>query len=178
MRVLGLDISTKIGWAFRSSDNDDLTFDTIKSTQTGYARIQTLVTRLWSVLIHADPDLVVIEGYAFGAKGNSLSKLIEVGAVVRWELTTAEMGATQWIDVAPSTVKKFWTGKGNASKEDMLFAAWDRFEDRMTDDEADATALAEFGLALGGHGLEGLSKERLSAVTQWQKTHADFKIET
>ena len=100
--------------------------------------------------------------------------MVEVGAVVRWSL----LDDYSWIEVAPSTAKKFWTGKGNASKQDMLFATWDRYESQLSDDEADATALAAFGLALAGHGLDGLSRERRAAVETYKRTHSDLKIET
>lgn len=48
--------------------------------------------------------------------------------------------------VAPSVVKKFATGKGNAKKQDMINAAVGRWPgNKFTDNEADAALVALYG---------------------------------
>lgn len=96
------------------------------------------------------PTFVAIEGYAY-AMANQAHQLGEVGGVVR----TVLWGHCFPFRIhSPSSVKKFATGKGNATKEEMVAAARtrfafpflshvDRLEDRTVEDLADATWLAE-----------------------------------
>jgi Holliday junction resolvasome RuvABC endonuclease subunit len=83
-------------------------------------------------------DLVAIEGYSFGAKGRAFLSLAELGGIVRHGLWTRVI---PYVEVPPSTVKTYATGKGNAGKDDVLAAAVRRGGDRFTgtsNDEADA----------------------------------------
>jgi len=81
----------------------------------------------------------VMEGYSY----NSVNKkflLGEVGAIVK--LTVFEANVTLY-EAAPKQLKKFVTGKGGASKEDVMRAIEDRWKTRITNDNlADAYGLA------------------------------------
>lgn len=91
------------------------------------------------------PDLVVVEGYAFGNKFSQVS-MVSIGALIRDGLTTL---STPYIEVAPTSLKKFMVGSGNAKKDQMLlavFKAWGL--ECANHDEADAVALAMVGLHL------------------------------
>lgn len=68
----------------------------------------------------AGSALVVIEGYSFGAKGNAVINLGELGGVIRWTLW--DRGYT-YLEVPPASLKMFATGKGNAKKDEVLAAA-------------------------------------------------------
>lgn len=46
------------------------------------------------------------------------------------------------------SIKSFWTGKGNASKEMMIAECIDRGYQPKTDDEADGVAIFHYGLSL------------------------------
>lgn len=89
-----------------------------KDRAAGVPRLQWLRAAVLKLAVSA--DLVVIEGYAWGAKGSSVISLGELGGVVRVAL--ADSGFT-YVEVNPSTVKKFATGKGNAKKDEMLAAS-------------------------------------------------------
>jgi Holliday junction resolvasome RuvABC endonuclease subunit len=65
------------------------------------------------------------------------------------------------LTVSPSTVKKFATGNGGASKEKMITAAEDLWNRKMTDDEADAAWLSFIAYA-------HYSPEPLHALTRGQ----------
>ena len=52
-----------------------------------------------------------------------------------------EINGVPYEGVAVATIKKFWTGKGNANKEAMVAEAVRRGYEPDTDDEADAIAL-------------------------------------
>jgi Holliday junction resolvasome RuvABC endonuclease subunit len=76
-------------------------------------------------------DLVVIEGYSFGSKGRAVFNIGELGGVVR--LSLWEEGIP-YVDIPPTCLKKFATGRGNSSKDDVLQAGvmrsgWHTFTD-------------------------------------------------
>ena len=47
--------------------------------------------------------------------------------------------------LSPSQVKKYATGSGTAKKEQMIEAAYNRWNVQLTDNEADAAWVAEYG---------------------------------
>ena len=95
--------------------------------------------------IPTDVRLIVIEGYSFGSKGQATLDIAEFGILLRVRLL--EIAVT--VEVAPSMLKKFITGKGNATKLQMA-AAIIRCSDAeyATDDEYDAHGLWMLGEAL------------------------------
>ncbi len=95
---------------------------------------------LWPVA----PDLVVIESYSHGSK-HAAHKMGELGGVMRLALMHAGI---PYVDAAPTAVKKYATGKGNATKEAVLAAAIRRLDyEGASTDEADALWLRQLGLA-------------------------------
>lgn len=93
--------------------------------------------------------LVALEGYSFGSHQGA-HQIGEWGGLLRWTLW-GEM--VPYIEVSPSTLKSYVSGKGNAPKEVMLrevFRKWG-FE-AASNDEADAYGLARFAeeYAAGG----------------------------
>ena len=53
------------------------------------------------------------------------------------------------VEVPPSTLKKFVTGKGNAKKDQMMLAIYKRWGTEFdNNDAADAYALAQYGRTL------------------------------
>lgn len=68
----------------------------------------------------AEQTHVAIEHYAFGANGSSMSKLYEIGGIMRNRLLVSR-GITKVSEVPPSKLKKSFTeGMGRASKGDMF----------------------------------------------------------
>lgn len=96
-------------------------------------------------------DLVLVENYAFGIKGaaSRLVTLAELGGVVKM----AVMARTRhWpIPVGSATLRKFATGTGKGSKDDIKLQVYkkDRQEFKTTD-ETDAYVIAQIGLCLIG----------------------------
>ncbi len=97
---------------------------------------------------HMDAPLVVVEGYSFSSRNSHAHALGELGGVIR--LALHEHGVP-YVDVPPSNLKKYATGKGNANKGEMLAAAIRRLDYQgASDNEADALWLRAMGLdALG-----------------------------
>lgn len=106
------------------------------------------------------PEYVFIEGYAFSKKGSSASKLIELGGIVRDRLSNYAF----IVEVAPSTVKKFATGKGTADKAAVASALANRYGlSFSTDNEADAFGLAQLGRVAVGYAEPETQFQRDSA---------------
>lgn len=91
----------------------------------------------------AGVSLVVAEGYAFAAK-NQAHQAGELGGVVRTALT--EQGVPLAI-VAPTSLKKFVTGKGTGTKIDVALAVYKRWGFESSNDNlTDAFGGAMWGL--------------------------------
>lgn len=107
----------------------------------GHDRLETICGWVYTHLRNdtmVDVDLVAIEGYSYGAKGRAFISLAELGGIVRHDLWDAGI---PYLEVPPTVVKKYATGKGNANKDDVLTAAIRRGGSLFTgasNDEADA----------------------------------------
>lgn len=105
-------------------------------------RIDFIWREVWCVMSSAPPDLVVIEDYAH-SQFTASSTLGELGGVVRRELWLRQV---PWVVVSSNTVKKFATGDGRASKQQMLEAALP-FWPVQNFDEADSLHVMRWGAA-------------------------------
>ena len=65
------------------------------------------------------------------------------------------------------TIKKFMTGKGNATKDEMILAARLRGFDPKSDDEADAIAIMLLGLTDFNAKNNGVVKNVLGPSSPW-----------
>src|SRR5206468_6278393 len=120
MKVAAFDLSlTAAGWAFGKLNGFRLESGVISPPKpTGIPRLQYL--RQHVLVLAEDADVVVIEGYSFGAKGNAILSLAELGGVIRIALADRGM---PYVDIPPACLKLFATGKGNAPKDEVLAAA-------------------------------------------------------
>lgn len=92
------------------------------------------------------PDVVCIEGFSFGSKGQAVSTQYGIGFAIRFALR--DMGI-KFIEPTPGQVKKFATGNGNASKDNMvlpIFKKWGFEND--SDNIRDAFVLAQIARSL------------------------------
>lgn len=89
--------------------------------------------------------LVGIENYAFGSKWGR-EALGELGGVLRVKLY--EMGL-EYVEIAPTQLKQFATGKGTAQKDHVLMAVYKKWGlEFETNDEADAFVAAQMARAV------------------------------
>lgn len=100
-------------------------------------------------------SLVVMEGLAFMARNTSaLVQLSALNYLIREQLWR---WGIPFVIVAPSTLKKFATGKGNAKKDSMYLETYKRWGLSFSDDNlCDAHALARIGEALLMEDIKGL----------------------
>lgn len=131
-----------------------------------------------------EANLVVIEGGAFsrGAQSKAAEDLAGLRLLVRYELWARSI---PFAIVPPTTLKKYTTGDGRASKPDMVAALADRHgidlsAVRIKDgryDQADAIALAAMGYDHVGQPLDAdvpFAPHRASLdAVQWPELMSD-----
>jgi len=108
-------------------------------------------------------DLVLIEGYSY-ASPNQAHQVGELGGVLRVTFAEYELNL---LEVAPKQLKKFATGNGSASKEQIAVAAYKKWGiECPTNDETDAAVLVYIGLAYMGNidGLTAYQQEVIDAL--------------
>jgi len=150
IKSLGVDLSLT-GTGIALLEDEKLVYSgTIKSKKEGdtptteVLRINTIVG---SVMEHVteDVDIVVLEGIAFMAKSTALAQLSGLTYLVRSKLV--ERGVP-FLVVAPTSLKKFVTGKGNSPKDVMMLETFKRFGVSIPENnQCDAYGLAQVGLA-------------------------------
>lgn len=114
-RIVGLDLSLV------STGIADIagTF-TVKTTARGPQRLNEIRSVVRDFTRAA--NLVVLEGYAYN-KHQGMAAIGELGGVIRLLLHTRGI---RYVEIPPASLKKYACGRGNASKDDMLGAAYKR----------------------------------------------------
>ncbi len=149
MRVMGVDTSTKTGYAILCDKGEVVNVGVLhhKPEPNRFTRFSHYTREISELITAYGVDLVVIEGYSFAGKFNN-SLQYELGACIRMKLYQDEV---MFVEVPPTSLKKFVTGKGNAKKDLMLLNVYKRWDfDTEDDNEADAYGLAQFGRAIIG----------------------------
>ena len=137
MKIVGVDPSLSSTGVALADD----TFATISTSAKGPKRLEAIRDQLLKL---ADGcDIVVIEGYSMGSHQGS-HQLGELGGVLRLALWEAGI---PYVEVAPTRLKKWATGKGNAPKDQVLAKAARRWAGVSNNDEADAAWLRDMGCA-------------------------------
>ena len=119
---------------------------------------------LWkAVQLAADvADLAVIEDLPVHGMGAGKTGMAQ--GVVRLSLMVLPV---PYVTVTPATLKKFATGRGNATKADMRMELWKRAEiDIRDDNQVDAWWLRQLGLAHYGMTEVVLPKTHLDALAK------------
>jgi Holliday junction resolvasome RuvABC endonuclease subunit len=147
-KVLALDLSSSIGWAtninaIHGGTRDVVAFGTFVVDGTRPEKLAAFEIWLEEMVDNLRPDLVVYErpfarGQAATRMGWGFAGICEAVAVnSRANVQDAEV----------NSVKRFWTGNGNATKDDMITAAWALGVDPRNDHEADAIAILHYTVA-------------------------------
>lgn len=83
-------------------------------------RLMILKSELRQLILRYNPDIIGMEGMAFGAQGAAIFDIGGLSHMFR-ELFIEEN--RKFIIAPPTVIKKFWTGKGNANKMLMIETA-------------------------------------------------------
>ena len=137
MNILALDCGTKTGWAsFADGRIESGVQDfSLKRGESKGIRFLRFNTWLKAMAELTNPQVVVYELAHF--RGGHATEIL-VGMTTRIE-EFCESNNIEYGSVHSGTLKRFATGKGNASKEDMRRAAVQEYKRIVdNDDEADA----------------------------------------
>ncbi|MEK5058616.1 hypothetical protein BK126_03115 [Paenibacillus sp. FSL H7-0326] len=116
MRYVGIDPSSKTGMVLLDRNGNYLDgFEITSSEEDTTVQIDQIIDEIFNNL---EPnDVIAIEGFSYNSKGRSIDYQFGLGHAIRLELYRQNI---KWIEVAPTQVKKYASGKGNASKENMI----------------------------------------------------------
>lgn len=142
--ILGLDISlVETGYCVYSTNCT--VCGVIKSSprKNRFERYDHILSKIAYIVNTHKPDLAIIEGYAFGCHGRAVFDLAEIGGIIKhWCYNKGLL----FHEIPPTTLKKWATGKGNATKDIMMLKCYKRFGIEFTNNnECDAYLLARYG---------------------------------
>lgn len=160
MNIIGLDLSLKnTGWALSEASG----VFSPPANLDGLPRIKWLLDNIWNVTEGA--DVIAIEGYSFASNMAYARETAELGGVVRFTLWEA---GRVYVDVPPSSLKMFATGKGNADKPSMHLAAIKKLGYEGTSyDEVDALWLMHMAKAHYTQALTTEKQKRALGGVRW-----------
>jgi len=122
----------------------------------GTTRLLYIKSKVEELIMGYHPDMAVIEGYNYGAAGNNVFDLGELGGVLKTLLVSHEIPAYA---IPPASLKKFAGVKNHTKKELMVKAAAKHGLNTDSDDLADAFFLALIAQTLTGDRKTGVRKE-------------------
>jgi len=146
---IGIDPSTKTGFVVLDQDGEVLDATEITTKEKDdLQRFIDLSTKVReNIELH---DKVVIEGFSYNSRGRSVSTQYGLGWIMRYELYDAMI---DYIEVPPTTVKKFATGKGNAAKDVVMREVYKRWGfENDSNNICDAYVMAQIARALDNKG--------------------------
>lgn len=166
-QILGLDLSLTSSGVALIGDGL-LSAWAYKPKGTGLSRLRQ--ARAEFVYWAREAELVLIEGPSYGSQGGGRQSGHHERAGLWWLVYEAlDKREIPVAVVPPATLKRYATGKGNASKDAMLVAAAKRFPNwEGGNDEADAAWLAAMGadrLGIPFVSMPAANREALNAVT-------------
>lgn len=164
VRYVGLDPSTKTGLVILDSNGEVVEQEEIRSkAKKDPERMIDIVRQVKAYL--KPNDRVVIEGFAYGAKGNAVDFQYGLGWLLRAMLYINKFAYTE---ATPSQVKKFCSNRGNAKKEDLVLPLYKKWGyEHHSDNVRDAYILARMGYAMYNHeGLQGYEQDVLRKMVK------------
>lgn len=122
MKIIGIDQSYSCTGLTFFEDGEMLRAEVFKTTKEFdiHERAQSIALHILSQAFWFEPDVVGIEGLAFGMRGDATRDLAGLQYVIINKLRFE--GNFKVEVVAPNAVKKFTTGSGRAKKEELYEA--------------------------------------------------------
>ena len=160
MRLLGLDLSlTSTGFCIDGQTG------IISTGLNGVERLEAVRDDVKNLLVSNKIECVLLEGYSFASRSGQAFSIGELGGVIR--VAIYELGISL-VEIPPTCRAKFATGKGNASKNEVISAVSARtgivWGNPGADDKCDAWILEEMGLAYLGESRYAWPEINLSAL--------------
>lgn len=158
--VVGLDLSlTSTGWAYDNNQG----IISVKSKET--ERLADIVNQFTKLLHEIKNPVVVLEGYSFASRSGQAFSIGELGGVIRLCLHNLKI---PFAVVPPTCRAKFATGRGNASKNEVVSSISAKtgivWAGKGSDDMCDAWILQEMGLYVLGKSRYQWGKENIDSL--------------
>jgi len=132
----------------------------------GVERLIFIREKVYQFICAYNVQLIGIEGYARGAR-NRQEEAGELGGLLRIIFYERNI---PWIDIAPSQLKKFATGKGDTQKDHVLLAIYKKWGiEFQTNDEADAFVAAQVARAMNLLKHDDLQKYEIEVLKKLGK---------
>jgi Holliday junction resolvasome RuvABC endonuclease subunit len=162
--VVGIDPSlTSTGVCFYPVNLDGETLETLvfgsepAPTLAGrFNRYRRLCEKIEMAIDNHEVLLVVIEGYSLGSHTKGVTDRVEFGGMLRDRLLPEDLLSESLkpsiVEIEPTRLKKFVTGKGTGDKAAMISCIVSRWPVpvMLKEDEYEAIALAKLGASLIG----------------------------
>lgn len=154
-KSIGIDLSLTGSGVVVLNDGKIIEQKLIKSKPSGdrpideVNRIKKIVEEIEMIISEDIPTIAVIENLAFAVrKTTALTQLAGLSFLVRSMLVDYNI---PFYMCAPTTLKRFATGKGNSEKDHMILNAYKAYGVESIDNNiADAIFLAKIGMAILG----------------------------
>lgn len=170
MNIAGIDLSlTSTGYSI-SGDTGAIT-----TKYKGAERLSYISNVILELCKEFSVDVAVIESYSFASRNSQAHSIGELGGAVRMRLWENNI---PYVDVPPTCRAKFATGKGNASKNEVISAISAKtgivWSGAGSDDRCDAWILEQMGLAAAGKSTYDWPAVNLSALAKidWSEIDA------
>jgi crossover junction endodeoxyribonuclease RuvC len=164
MRYVGIDPSTKTGLAIIDKQGYVInTQDVSTKVKEDPQRFSDIAEQIIDEL---EPnDRICIEGFSYGSKGKGVSFQYGLGWIIRHLLLDR---GYEYIEVPPTSVKKFATGKGNTKKDEMVLPIYKKWGfEHSSDNVRDAFVLAQ--MAKGVYDSSNLTEYQKEALKKVSK---------
>jgi Holliday junction resolvasome RuvABC endonuclease subunit len=149
MTVLALDLGTTTGWAWRDSQltvhSGSVSF---KPSRFDSASVRFVKQREWLGRVHDVRDFEIVY-FEEVRRHIGTDAAHAYGGYLATLQTWCADNSVEYRGVPVATIKKFWCGKGNAKKDDMVAECKARGFDVKDDNQADAIALLHLAMEKG-----------------------------
>jgi len=140
MKIIALDLGTKTGWAISTPELGVISgvqvFDVKRGESPGMRYLRFSVW-MFELITQVEPNLMAYE--APHHRGGAATEILN-GFSTRIQEYCADYGI-EYQSVHTGTLKKYATGSGRASKEEMIAAAQKKYPDQQIEDDNQADAL-------------------------------------
>ena len=140
MKILALDPATKCGYAHNISGRVKSGVWNFKTGHFDGAGMYLIKFKAEIKPLIKEVDMVAFEGVMAHLATSTYAQHKYGGFLAMIQSTCEELN-TPYCGLGVGEIKKFWTGKGNASKEDMVHSARVNGFNPIDDNEADALAI-------------------------------------
>jgi len=146
-QILALDLGTNTGWALRRKDGQIYSgMQTFKDDRFSGGGMKMLKFRNWLENLHQTSGHIEIIVFEEVRRHVGTTAAHVYGGFLGQMSAWSEENKIPYQGIPVGTIKRHVTGKGNASKEEVVRAIVERGYSPMDDNEADAIALLHYAI--------------------------------